>query len=97
GAGRLPNTLNCGFEGISAQSLITRLDLAGVAVSGGSACSSGASQPSPVLAAMGLSPARLEASFRISLGHGTTNEEIVQAGALLADQVRAIRKAAAGG
>jgi cysteine desulfurase len=52
------------------------LDLEGIAVSTGSACSSGTLEPSHVLRAMGLPPARIEGAVRFSLGPGTTGEEI---------------------
>jgi cysteine desulfurase len=76
GAPRLPNTFNGGFEGVPAQSLLTALDLDGVAVSAGSACSSGAIEPSHVLRAMGLPRERVASSLRISLGHATTEADV---------------------
>ena len=76
---RLPNTLNLGFTGISAQSLLVSLDLKGVAVSTGSACSSGAMEPSHVLRAMGLPDELLHAALRISLGPESTLEEVDRA------------------
>ncbi len=73
---RVPNTSNISFEGIEAESLLIALDLEGVAVSTGSACSSGSLEPSHVLRAMGLSQARGRNSLRFSLGAATTVEEI---------------------
>ena len=73
---RVPNTTNIGFEGIEAESLLIALDLEGVAVSTGSACSSGSLEPSHVLRAMGLPTARARNSLRFSLGSTTTEEEI---------------------
>ena len=72
----LPHTLNFGCHGISAESLLISLDLDGVAVSTGSACSSGAMEASPVLLAMGLSRADAKSSLRISCGWSTTATEI---------------------
>ncbi len=73
---RVPNTSNISFEGIEAESLLIALDLEGVAVSTGSACSSGSLEPSHVLRAMGLSSARARNSLRFSLGSGTTIDEV---------------------
>ena len=72
----LPNTLNFGFHGISAESILISLDLDGVAISTGSACSSGAMEASPVLLAMGLSRADAKSSLRISCGWTTTENEV---------------------
>ena len=73
---RVPNTSNIAFDRIEAESLLIALDLEGIAVSTGSACSSGTLDPSHVLMAMGLSPERVQSSIRVSLGAGTTDEEI---------------------
>jgi cysteine desulfurase len=75
-ARRVPNTTNISFEGLEAESLLIALDLEGVAVSTGSACSSGSLEPSHVLRAMGLAHARTRNSLRFSLGPGTTAAEI---------------------
>jgi cysteine desulfurase len=75
-AHRVPNTTNIGFDGIEAESLLIALDLEGIAVSTGSACSSGSLEPSHVLRAMGLPTARARNSLRFSLGAGTTAEDI---------------------
>jgi cysteine desulfurase len=76
GALRVPNTTNIGFEGIEAESLLIALDLEGVAVSTGSACSSGSLEPSHVLRAMGLPNSRARNSLRFSLGPSTTEAEV---------------------
>jgi cysteine desulfurase len=73
---RVPNTTNIGFEGIEAESLLIALDLEGIAVSTGSACSSGTLEPSHVLRAMGLPSHRTQNSIRISLGAGNTDAEV---------------------
>lgn len=73
---RVPNTTNISFEHIEAESLLIALDLEGIAVSTGSACSSGTLEPSHVLRAMGLSAHRTQNSIRISLGMGNTDEQV---------------------
>jgi cysteine desulfurase len=70
---RVPNTTNISVDGIEAESLLIALDLEGVAVSTGSACSSGTLEPSHVLRAMGLPAHRTQNSIRISLGAGNTD------------------------
>jgi cysteine desulfurase len=77
-APRTPNTTNIYFDGLEGEALVISLDLKGFAVSSGSACSSGAVEPSHVLLAMGLSPERARASLRFSLG-ASNNEEQVDA------------------
>jgi cysteine desulfurase len=76
GAPRVPNTTNISFEGVEAESLLIALDLEGIAVSTGSACSSGTLEPSHVLKAMNLPAGRAQNAIRFSLGRGTTDEEI---------------------
>jgi cysteine desulfurase len=73
---RVPNTTNISVDGIEAESLLIALDLEGVAVSTGSACSSGTLEPSHVLRAMGLPAHRTQNSIRISLGAGNTDAEV---------------------
>jgi cysteine desulfurase len=73
---RVPNTTNISFDGLEAESLLIALDLEGVAVSTGSACSSGSLEPSHVLRAMGLSNARSRNSLRFSVGSGNTAAEV---------------------
>jgi len=75
---RTPNTTNIYFDGLEGEALVISLDLKGFAVSSGSACSSGAVEPSHVLLAMGLPPERARASLRFSLG-ALNNEEQVDA------------------
>jgi cysteine desulfurase len=76
GAPRVPNTTNISVEGVEGESIVIGLDLEGIAVSTGSACSSGTLEPSHVLKALGLSPARVEGAVRFSLGPETTDAEI---------------------
>ncbi len=73
---RLPQTLCVGIEGISAETLVIALDLAGVAVSSGSACSSGKVAPSHVLAAMGVPPALAKGAIRLSLGWDSRESDL---------------------
>jgi cysteine desulfurase len=73
---RLPNTSCIGVPGTKAETLVIGLDLAGVAVSAGSACSSGKVESSHVLSAMGLSPELAQGAIRVSLGIGTTSADI---------------------
>lgn len=88
---RLPSTLNASFKGIESESLVLGLDLKGVGVSAGSACSSGNLEPSYVLTAMGV-PADLGmAAARLSLGRGTTTDEIGYVIEVLAGVVERLR------
>jgi cysteine desulfurase len=73
---RVPNTTNISFDGTEAESLLIALDLEGVAVSTGSACSSGTLEPSHVLKAMGLPTHRTQNSIRISLGAGNSDADV---------------------
>lgn len=73
---RVPNTTNISFDRIEAESLLIALDLEGIAVSTGSACSSGTLEPSHVLKAMGLPVHRTQNSLRFSLGLFSTIEEV---------------------
>jgi cysteine desulfurase len=91
GAPRVPNTTNIHFDHIEAESLVIALDLKGLAVSTGSACSSGAIEPSHVLMAMGLPPGRARASIRFSLGKQTTEQDIDFALGLVSDGVARLR------
>ncbi len=76
GAERLPNTTLFATAGVKAETAIIALDLAGVAVSSGAACSSGKVQPSHVLAAMGVPPQLARGAIRVSLGPSTAESEV---------------------
>jgi cysteine desulfurase len=92
GAERVPNTSNISFAGVEAESLLIALDLEGIQVSTGSACSSGTLEPSHVLRAMGLPPSRVQASLRFSLGPTNTEEEIDRVLSILPEVVDRIRR-----
>ena len=91
GAARIPNTTNISFENVEAESLLIALDLDGVAVSTGSACSSGTLEPSHVLKAMHLPAGRAQNAIRFSLGHGNTQAEVDHVVALLPALVEKLR------
>ena len=88
---RVSNTTNISFDRIEAESLLIALDLEGVAVSTGSACSSGTLEPSHVLKAMGFPPHRTQNSIRFSLGAGNTEAEIDRVIAVLPGLVEKLR------
>src|ERR1019366_8824975 len=73
---RTPNTTNIYFDYLEGEALVIALDLRGFAVSSGSACSSGAVEPSHVLTAIGLRPERARASIRFSLGRENSVEQV---------------------
>ena len=88
---RVPNTTNISFDRTEAESLLIALDLEGVAVSTGSACSSGTLEPSHVLKAMGFPPHRTQNSLRFSLGAANTEAEIDRVIAVLPGIVEKLR------
>jgi cysteine desulfurase len=92
GAPRVPNTTNISFDNIDGESLLISLDLQGLAVSTGAACSSGAIEPSHVLTAMGLSKDRARSSIRFSLGKQNTKEEVDRAFSLVTNAVTRLRE-----
>jgi cysteine desulfurase len=92
GAPRVPNTANIYFDGIEGEALVIALDLKGLAVSTGAACSSGAIEPSHVLTAMGLSRERAKASIRFSLGKQNTAEDVDFALSLIPETVGRLRE-----
>jgi cysteine desulfurase len=76
GLERIANTSNIQFTGVDGEALLIALDLAGICVSSGAACSSGTSKPSHVLLAMGLTPSQAQACLRFSFGPETTDAEV---------------------
>src|ERR1019366_9117206 len=88
---RVPNTTNISFDHVEAESLLIALDLDGVAVSTGSACSSGTVEPSHVLRAMGYPAGRVQSSLRFSLGLFSTAEEVDRVVTLLPRLVDKLR------
>ena len=93
---RLPNTLNLRFDGVDAGALEIDLDLAGVAVSRGSACVAGDEQGSHVLRALGMGPRRIRSSIRLSLGPDTTLEDVTRGAEIIAEVVSAQRQSSGG-
>ena len=73
---RLPNTSSLVIDGVDGETLLINLDIKGIAVSTGAACTSGNPEPSPVLLAMGLDRSEAQSSLRVSLGMNTTAEEM---------------------
>lgn len=95
GAERLPNTSSLLIEGIDGESLLMNLDLEGVSVSTGAACSSGSPEPSPILLAMGLTRSEAQRSLRVSLGWDTTHSEIskfIDTLEVVVERLRILRK-----
>jgi cysteine desulfurase len=88
---RVPNTTNISFDHVEAESLLIALDLEGIAVSTGSACSSGTLEPSHVLRAMGLPPHRTQNSLRFSLGLFSTEAEVDRVVSVLPALVEKLR------
>ena len=92
GTPRVPNTTNIYFDGIEGEALVIALDLKGLAVSTGAACSSGAIEPSHVLTAMGLSRDRAKCCIRFSLGKQNTAEDVDFALSLIPETVARLRE-----
>ena len=92
GAPRVPNTTSIYFDHIEGEALVIALDLKGLAVSSGAACSSGAIEPSHVLLAMGLSQQRARGSLRLSLGKQNTRDEVDFAIKVIPETVARLRE-----
>jgi cysteine desulfurase len=92
GASRVPNTTNIHFDHIDGEAMVIAMDLKGLAVSTGAACSSGAMEPSHVLLAMGMRPNQARASIRFSLGKQTVADEIDFALALVLETIARLRE-----
>ena len=91
-ARRIPNTSNIRFDGIEGEAIVISLDLKGFAVSSGSACSSGAVEPSHVLLAIGLSSEDARSSVRFSLGASNTVEQVDALAKAVAESVAHLRR-----
>jgi cysteine desulfurase len=94
GAERAPHVLNIAVPGADSEALLMHLDLAGVAASGGSACSTGAVEPSHVLVAMGVPRELALGAIRLSLGHGSNAEDIARVAEAMPAVVAKVRKLA---
>ena len=88
---RLPSNANISFDGCDGEQILFALDLAGIAVSTGSACSSGAVTPSRVLTSMGLDEGRVKSAVRFTFGRGNTLQETEYAAVKLKEAVERIR------
>ncbi len=93
---RLPNTSNLSFAGVEAEGVLIGLDQAGICAASGSACTSGSVEPSHVMVAMGLSPARAASCVRFSLGIGNTEAEVDHLIDVLPGIVKRLREMAPG-
>lgn len=91
-SGRLPNTTNLAFKGIEGEAAVIALDLEGVAVSTGAACSSGSIEPSHVLVSIGLRPEVVQGSLRFSVSRLTTEDEVEHALATVAAVMARLRE-----
>ena len=89
---RLPNISNISFSGIEGEALLINLDMRGIAVSTGSACSSGSLEPSPVIRALGRDDELSRGAIRFSLGRNNTAEDIEYALGILPEAVESLRK-----
>ena len=92
GAPCLPNTINFAFVGLDGEDLLLALDLAGVALSSGSACTAGSLEPSHVVVAMGFPHAEARRSIRMSFGPATEEHDVVDACGRIAQTVDRLRR-----
>jgi len=88
---RIPQTVNLSFKGIEGESILLSLDLKNIAVSSGSACTSGATEPSHVLTAMGIDKIISQGAIRFSMGRSTTKEQIDYVLSVLPGEVERLR------
>jgi cysteine desulfurase len=89
---RLPNNVNLSFAGVEGETLLLNLDMLGIAASSGSACSTGSTEPSHVLTALGLGPEIARGSLRLTLGKDTTEVEIDRAIDAVVETVERVRQ-----
>ena len=89
---RLQGNINCSFAGVEGEAVVLMLDMAGVCISAGSACTSGSAEPSHVLTAMGLSRRDAYGAIRISLAETNTEAEVDYIAKKLAEIVKSLRK-----
>lgn len=94
GANRLANNLNVSFQGVQGETALLGLDMQGVAASAGSACTTGNSEPSHVLRAIGLSNDEARASLRLTVGRGNSSEEVEDALIAIQDVIARTRSLA---
>jgi cysteine desulfurase len=92
---RLPNNANLSFAGIEGETLLLNLDMNGIAASSGSACTTGSTEPSHVLTALGLVPDLINGSLRLTLGKSNTDEQIDRVVDVLEESVARLRRMAA--
>jgi cysteine desulfurase len=91
---RLPNNVNLSFDGVEGETLLLNLDMLGIAASSGSACSTGSTEPSHVLTALGLGPEIARGSLRLTLGKDTSEAEIDRAIDAVVETVERVRRLA---
>jgi cysteine desulfurase len=91
---RLPNNVNLSFPGIEGETLLLSLDMLGIAASSGSACSTGSTEPSHVLTAIGLSPEVARGSLRLTVGKDTDVKQVDHAATAIVETVARVREMA---
>ena len=89
---RLPGNVNVSFQGVEGETVLLNLDIQGIAASSGSACTTGSTEPSHVLSAMGIPPGLVNGSIRMTLGKDNSAEEIDRTIAVLVDTVARLRR-----
>jgi len=89
---RLPNNVNVSFEGVDGETILLNLDMHGIAASSGSACTTGSTEPSHVLLAIGLTPEQARSSIRLTLGKDNTEQEIDRTLNVLEETVTRLRR-----
>jgi cysteine desulfurase len=91
---RLPNNVNVSFDDVEGETLLLNLDMNGIAASSGSACTTGSTEPSHVLTALGLTPAQVNGSVRLSLGKSNDEEQVDRVIEVLEESVARLRRMA---